>query len=234
MKLDQSAAEELSRSGRALQWATIAWNSVEVLVTIGLGIAAGSLALVAFGLDSLIEVFASLVIIWHMRSGESGRNVQRNRKALRLVAVAFALLAVFLAIAGVGTLMSGAEPHSSPLGVAYLATTALVMFTLARLKRDLGARLASPPFMAEASMTFLDGCLATAILLALALNLVFAWWWADPLAALLIGTLAAHQALAAKPGPSMAWWSWSSPLLHTGKDNYGHRRWGSPNCSGRC
>lgn len=86
MKLEQSATEELRRSGRALQWATIAWNGLEVFVTIGLGIAADSLALVAFGLDSLIEVFASLVIIWHMRSGDSGQNVQRNRKALRLVA----------------------------------------------------------------------------------------------------------------------------------------------------
>ena len=86
------------------------------------------------------------------------------------------------------------EPESSPIGIAYLFVTAVVMFSLARWKRRVGAALDSDPFRAEASMTFLDGCLATSILTALALNLLFGWWWADPAAALLIGAVAAREA----------------------------------------
>lgn len=157
----------------------------------GLGLAAGSLALIAFGLDSLVEVFASLVVIWHLDGGER----DRSGRALRLVAVAFAVLAVYLVIAAVRTLILGEPPDSSPLGIAYLAVTAAVMFGLAWVKKRVGNALDSEPFRAEATMTFLDGCLATGILAALALNLVLGWWWADPVAALLIGGVAAREAV---------------------------------------
>jgi divalent metal cation (Fe/Co/Zn/Cd) transporter len=184
----------LERLGRRLQWGTIAWNSLEVFVTIGLGIAAGSLALIAFGLDSLVEVFASLVVIWHMNPSDRGQQVRRDRRALRLVGVAFGVLSIYLVIAGIRALVVQGQPGSSPVGIAYLFLTALVMFGLARWKRRVGVALNSEPFLAEASMTFLDGCLATSILLALALNLVAGWWWADPAAALLIGLVAAREA----------------------------------------
>jgi divalent metal cation (Fe/Co/Zn/Cd) transporter len=190
-RLDRVALERL---GRRLQWATIAWNCGEVVVTIWLGIAAGSLALIAFGLDSLVEVFASLVVIWHMSPGEQGHLPHRDRLALRLVGVAFIVLAAYLFIAGIRQLVSQALPDSSPLGIAYLFVTALVMFSLARWKRRVGTALNSEPFRAEASMTFLDGCLASSILAALALNLLLGWWWADPVAALLIGAVAAREA----------------------------------------
>ena len=182
------------RLGRRLQWATIAWNSIEVFVTIGLGLVARSLALIAVGLDSLVEVFASLVVIWHMSPGERGHHVLRDRRAMRLVGVAFTVLAVYLFAAGVRQLVLQVEPESSPLGIAYLSVTAIVMFGLAAWKRRVGDLLDSDPFRAEASMTFLDGCLAASILTALALNLVLGWWWADPVAALLIGAVAAHEA----------------------------------------
>ena len=184
----------LERLGRRLQWGTIAWNSLEVFVTIGLGIAAGSLALIAFGLDSLVEVFASLVVIWHMNPSARGQEVRRDRRALRLVGVAFGVLSLYLVVAGIRALGAHEQPASSPVGIAYLFVTALVMFSLARWKRRVGVALNSEPFRAEASMTFLDGCLATSILLALALNLVAGWWWADPAAALLIGLVAAREA----------------------------------------
>lgn len=192
---EQHEHSRLELLGERLQWATIAWNGLEVLVTVGLGIAAGSLALIAFGLDSLVEVFASLVVLWHMNPGVDGHRVGRDRRAVRLVGVAFAVLAVYLVAAGTRQLLSHAEPDSSPLGIAYLAVTAVVMFGLARWKRRVGVALDSEPFRSEASMTFLDGCLATSILTALALNLVLGWWWADPAAALLIGVVAAHEAL---------------------------------------
>ena len=193
MAARQQDQERLERLGSRLQWATIAWNSLEVFVTIGLGLAAKSLALIAFGLDSLVEVFASLVVIWHMNPGADGHREHRDRRAMRLVGAAFALLAVYLLIAGVRQLVLAAEPDSSPLGIAYLFVTAIVMFSLARWKRRVGAALNSEPFRAEAAMTFLDGCLATGILTALALNLLLGWWWADPAAALAIAAVAVRE-----------------------------------------
>jgi divalent metal cation (Fe/Co/Zn/Cd) transporter len=150
--------------------------------------------LIAFGLDSLVEVFASLVVIWHMKPGAVGHHEDRDRKAMRLVGVAFGVLAAYLLVAGVRQLAAYEQPDGSPVGIAYLAVTAVVMFSLARWKRRVGRALDSDPFRAEASMTFLDGCLATSILTALALNLSLGWWWADPVAALLIGVVAAREA----------------------------------------
>jgi divalent metal cation (Fe/Co/Zn/Cd) transporter len=192
--IEQQDRIRLEQRGRRLQWATIAWNGVEVFVTIGLGVVARSLALIAFGLDSLVEVFASLVVIWHMKPGAGDDAALRDRRAMRLVGVAFAVLAAYLLVAGVRQLATQAQPDSSPLGIAYLSVTAVVMFGLAAWKRRVGVALDSGPFRAEASMTFLDGCLATGILVALVLNLVLGWWWADPVAALLIGAVAAHEA----------------------------------------
>lgn len=185
----------LQRLGRRLQWATIAWNSGEVFVTVGLGIAARSLALVAFGLDSLIEVFASLVVIWHMNPGEKGHDARRDSHAMRLVGIAFGVLAAYLLAMGMRSLLVQSDPESSPFGIAYLAVTAMVMFNLSAWKRRVGIALDSEPFRAEAAMTLLDGFLALSILTALALNMTFEWWWADPLAAMLVGLVAAREGL---------------------------------------
>ncbi len=179
------------RTGRRLQQATIVWNLAEVVVTVSLGLAAGSLALIAFGLDSLIEVFASLVVLWHM--AEDGRGGQRDDRARRLVAIAFAVLAAYLIVASGRALWMGTEPEESPIGIAYLAVTALVMFGLAAWKRRVGREIGSETFLAEAHMTFLDGWLATGILVALAANVAWGWWWADAAAAAAVGVAAARE-----------------------------------------
>ena len=186
---------DMRRRGRRVQWATVVWNMGEVVVTIALGITAGSLALIAFGLDSLVEVFASLVVVWHMSARGDSRPVHRDRRALRLVAAAFAVLAVYLFVASIHSAVRREHADSSPIGIAYLAATALVMFILAGWKRTIGTKIGSEPFLAEASMTFLDGCLASGILTALALNTAFGWWWADPFAALIVSLFAAREAL---------------------------------------
>jgi divalent metal cation (Fe/Co/Zn/Cd) transporter len=183
----------LEHRARRLQWVTIAWNMFEVFVTIGLGLAASSLALIAFGLDSLVEVFAGLVVVWHLASTEGTRS-ERDRRALRLVAAAFAVLGVYLIVASVRSLVLQQSSDPSPIGIAYLAATALVMFVIARRKRVIGRRLESPPYQAEASMTLLDGCLATGVLVALALSWLAGWWWADPLAAGVVGLFALREA----------------------------------------
>jgi divalent metal cation (Fe/Co/Zn/Cd) transporter len=146
-------------------------------------------------MDSLVEVFASLVVVWHLGLDSARQGRSSDRRALRLVAVSFALLAATLIGASVRSLVVGTEADSSPLGIAYLAITACVMFGLAAWKRRVGRSLDSEPFLAEASMTFLDGCLASGILTALALNSMLGWWWADPLAAVIVASVAARESL---------------------------------------
>jgi divalent metal cation (Fe/Co/Zn/Cd) transporter len=182
------------RRALQLQWATIGWNVGEAFLTIGLGIAAGSLALIGFGFDSIIEVFASGIVIWHMRPHTSHERVERERRALRLVAVAFLLLAVVLVSASVRDLVTRREAGESLFGIGYLAVTALVMFGLAIWKRRVATRLGSSPLQAEARMTLLDGMLSVLTLSGLALNAAFGWWWADPGAALVIAVVALNEA----------------------------------------
>src|SRR5262249_45258143 len=160
--------------------------------TVGLGIAAASLALIAFGLDSLVEVFASAVVIWFIANHHQERRTQR---ALRLVGGAFTVLAVYLVVASVYNLVQREAADSSPFGIAYLALTACVMFGLARVKRRVAAAARSEPLAAEARLTFLDGCLASGILIALVLNAVWGLWWTDPAAALLVAVFCAREAV---------------------------------------
>jgi divalent metal cation (Fe/Co/Zn/Cd) transporter len=187
-----SSGEPSVRRAVRLEWATIIWNVAEVGITIGLGVAAGSLALVAFGLDSLVEIFASLVVLWQIRGDTS--SAPRIALALRLVAAAFVSLGLFLIVTATVRLANGVEVGESPIGVAYLAATVLVMLLLARAKGALGSELGNHALAAEARMTLLDGFLAALILLALLLNLLLSWWWADSLAAGFVGALALAEA----------------------------------------
>jgi divalent metal cation (Fe/Co/Zn/Cd) transporter len=184
-------SDALKRAIR-LEYVTVGWNVVEVFVTIGIGIASNSLALVAFGLDSLIEIFASTVVLWHLR-GE-GASAQ-TRRAMGLVALAFFALAVFLLFAAAQGLVSGREADHSAFGIGYLAITAVVMFTLSWRKRLLGGALENHPLEHEARITFLDGMLATGVLLALIANVAFDAWWADPIAAALVGLAAIPEGI---------------------------------------
>ncbi|MDH3730061.1 MAG: cation transporter [Acidimicrobiia bacterium] len=184
-------SQRLRRRGLRLEYATIAWNVAEAFITIALGIAAGSIALIAFGLDSIIEVFASGVVVWHeLRSESPG---ERTTKALRLIGVAFFTLAAFLVVVAAARLISGVVPNESPIGIAYLALTVVVMYTLARMKGSTGRALDSRPLQAEARVTYLDAALAGGILLALVLFAAFEWWWADPLAALVVAGVAISE-----------------------------------------
>ena len=137
-------------------------------------------------------MFASTVVIWHLREGRDPAP-HRTRLAFRLIAGAFFALAGFLLVASIRSIVLGVEPEESVIGIAYLAVTAAVMFSLAAVKRRTAHRIASGPLEAEASMTFLDGCLCVGILTALGVNLLFGWWWADGLAALGIAAFAARE-----------------------------------------
>jgi divalent metal cation (Fe/Co/Zn/Cd) transporter len=185
--------ERLRVRGLRLEWATNGWNAMEVVVTISLGWQARSLALIAFGLDSLVEIFASSVVIWNLRDDRRDPGDRRIHRALRLIAGAFWTLAAFLSVMSVRSLALGERPDESPLGIAYLAITAFVMFGLAHLKRTTASDMASETLHAEAAMTFLDGCLSTGILVALVLNALLGWWWTDSTAALVVAAIAINE-----------------------------------------
>lgn len=176
-----------------LEYATIAWNVAEAVVTLVLGFMARSWALIAFGLDTLIELFASGVVVWHMRDEAASRVVERTARATRLVSTAFFGVAVFLTVMSVRNLAIGNRPDESPFGIAYIALTAVVMFVLAKLKSDVAGDIEASPLAAEARLSLLDGFLAAAVLLALVLNTAFEWWWADSLAALVVAAFAFNE-----------------------------------------
>jgi divalent metal cation (Fe/Co/Zn/Cd) transporter len=186
-------SEASLRRGVHLEWATNAWNFMEVVVTISLGLQAGSLALIAFGLDSIIEIFASTVVIRNLRDERADPGDRRVHRSLRLIAAAFWVLAAFLVVISVRGLILGDRPDSSPLGVAYLALTAVAMFGLSLLKRSTARKLGSETLQAEAALTFLDGCLSMGILTALVLNAWLGWWWTDAAAALLVAAFAIKE-----------------------------------------
>jgi divalent metal cation (Fe/Co/Zn/Cd) transporter len=186
--------EELETRGLRLEYATIVWNVIEMLVSISLGIAARSLALVAFGLDTMVELFASGVVVWHLRHpGRDSNHV--TVQALRMVAGAFFVLALVVTVGAVWALAAGAAADESPIGIAYLGLTAVVMLSLGAAKRSTGIRLGSEPLAAEARMSIIDAALALGVLVGLAANALLGWWWADPLAALLVGAAAFHEGI---------------------------------------
>lgn len=156
----------------------MAWNVVGIVVLAVAAIDARSVALAGFGLDSLIEIGASAVVVWEL----SGTGALRQRRALRLIGVAFAALAVYLAVQSTLVLATGARPHHSPTGIGWTALTALVMFALAFGKTRTGRALGNRVLATEGRVTLVDGVLATTVLTGLLLNALLGWWWADPLA----------------------------------------------------
>jgi divalent metal cation (Fe/Co/Zn/Cd) transporter len=166
----------LRRRGLRLEYATLGWNVVEIGFLVVAAIHARSVALAGFALDSLIEIFASLVVVGQLNGTADPR---REQRAVRLIGVAFFLLAVYILCQSAATLALGIRPDSSPTGIAWLAATCLVMFGLAAGKARTGAELDHPVLRAEAKVTVVDAALAAGILAGLLLNAVAGWWWAD-------------------------------------------------------
>jgi divalent metal cation (Fe/Co/Zn/Cd) transporter len=185
---------QLERRGRRLEYATTAWNVLEAVVAVSAGVAAHSLALVAFGLDSCVEVFASIVVLWHLGGAPEEADPARARRAMRLIAGAFAVLGIYLLVQATRGFVTRTTPDSAPVGTAFIAATVVVMFLLAWGKRRTGQALDNRPLIANASMTFIDGCLATGVLVALLADRLVGWWWADPLAAAVVGLVALSEA----------------------------------------
>ncbi|MDP9094361.1 MAG: cation transporter [Actinomycetota bacterium] len=190
MRSADGATRRLLRRGRLLEVATLAWNVVGIAVLAVAAIRAHSVALAGFGLDSLIEIGASTVVLWEL----SGSGVSRQRAALQLIGGAFLALALYLLVQTAIVLIAVYHPQHSPMGIAWTAVTALVMFVLAAAKRRVGLGLKNPVLITEGRVTLIDGLLACAVLLGLVLNAVEGWWWADPLAGLVIVYYALREA----------------------------------------
>lgn len=173
----------LRRRGLRLELATLGWNVVGSVLVLAAAVSARSVALAGFGLDSLIEIVASVVVVWQLQEMHA---VERERRALRVIGFSFLLLALYIAAQSLYVLSTGLHPHDSLLGIAWLALTAVAMFALAAAKRATGRSLGNRVLETEARVTVIDALLATAVLIGLVLNGAFGLWWADPAAAFVI------------------------------------------------
>jgi divalent metal cation (Fe/Co/Zn/Cd) transporter len=181
--LSHWSVEQLRRRGLRLEYATLAWNVVGSVIVLAAAVVAHSVALAGFGLDSLIEILASLVVIWQLQDMNAAG---RERRALRIIGVAFLLLAAYIAAQSIYLLVTAAHPRHSLVGIVWLALTAAAMFVLAAAKHRTGRALGNRVVQTEARVTLIDGLLATAVLLGLTLNATAGLWWADPAAAFVI------------------------------------------------
>ena len=186
---EAQARSSLLRRGFALEYATLTWNVVGIVVLAVAAISARSVALAGFGLDSLIEIGASTVVIWEL----SGTGEERQRRAMRLIGFAFAALAVYLLVQSTVVLAVGYHPRHSVPGIVWTAVTAAAMFALAAGKARTGRALDNPVLLTEGRVTAVDGILAVAVLLGLTLNAAAGWWWADPAAGYVLVFYAARE-----------------------------------------
>jgi divalent metal cation (Fe/Co/Zn/Cd) transporter len=187
--LDDLTRRALLRRGFALEWSTLGWNVAGIVVLAFAAITARSVALAGFGLDSLIEIGASTVVIWEL----SGTGSERQRRSLQLIGYAFAALAAYVLVQSTAVLATGYHPRHSTLGIIWTAVTAAVMFTLATGKARTGRALDNPVLRTEGRVTVIDGILAVAVLAGLVLNAVAGWWWADPAAGYVLVYYAARE-----------------------------------------
>lgn len=189
------------RRGQQLTWATIGYNSLEAILAIGAGLAAGSVALVGFGFDSVIELGSSVAGLWRLRADAVPVDRWRaERRSLLLIGVAFLLLAAYVLVDAGRTLLTRTPPDESLLGLVIAAGSLVVMPVLARAKRRVAAQLASQALTAEARQTQICTYLSGILLGGLGLNAALGWWWADPVAALLMVPLIGWEGLQAVRG----------------------------------
>jgi divalent metal cation (Fe/Co/Zn/Cd) transporter len=193
--LRAQAAARTAAAGRlrTLAWLGIGWHALEFAVAIAAGLAASSIALIGFGADSLVEAAAGAVVLWRV-SGRRATSAHAERRAQSLVAASFALLAVYVAVESVRSLVGGEHPDPSPAGIGLALVTLATMPLLARAKRRAAVQMGSAAAHAEATQNTLCAWLSVALLVGLGANAALGWWWADPLAALAVAAVAAREA----------------------------------------
>lgn len=189
-----SERQALVRRGQRLEYATVGYNVLEGVIAIAAGVVASSVALVGFGVDSGIEVLSGLVLLWRLHSdADEERRERVERTALRLVGVSFFLLAAYVAFDAARSLLLREPPDESPAGIALAAVSLVVMPLLVRAKRRVAAAIDSRALDADATQTAMCTWLSAILLGGLLLNAVAGWWWADPVAALVMVPIIARE-----------------------------------------
>jgi divalent metal cation (Fe/Co/Zn/Cd) transporter len=182
----------LVRRARLLAWSGIAWHFIEFAIAIGAGIAASSIALIGFGADSLIESVAGFIVLWRFAASRSHSD-SAERRAQQLIAVSFFVLAAYVGAEAIRTLIGQTHPEASWIGIGLAAFTAPTMPLLALAKRRVGNRLGSAATVQEGVQNMICAYLSVALLAGLLANALAGWWWADPLAALVIVAVALRE-----------------------------------------
>jgi divalent metal cation (Fe/Co/Zn/Cd) transporter len=192
--------DALVRRGRLLEYLTVGWNSLEGLIAVGAGLAAGSVALVGFGFDSVIEVTSGAALLWRLHMDAPERRDRAEQTALRLVGWSFMLLAAYVALDAVKSIVRREPPEASYVGIALAALSIVVMPALARAKRKVAAGIDSRALAADSRQTDICAYLSAILLGGLLLNALFGWWWADPAAALVMVPIIAREGVQALRG----------------------------------
>ena len=193
-----SPRRELLQRGLRLEYLTVGWNLVEGAIAVTAALAAGSVALLGFGIDSFVESVSGSVLVWRLRAETAGdrdkETIERlERRAERLVGISFFALAAYVVFDAITTLLSQERPDASPVGIALTAVSIGVMLWLARAKRRTATELGSRALAADAEQTQACWYLSIVVLTGIGLNALFSWWWADPLAALGVSLLLVRE-----------------------------------------
>jgi divalent metal cation (Fe/Co/Zn/Cd) transporter len=188
------------RQGRWLEYLTIGWNSLEGVVAIAAGFVAGSIALVGFGLDSVIEVTSGVALLWRLHCDAPERRERAETVALKIVGLSFLALAAYVAFDAVRSLATREPPEASYVGIGLAALSLIVMPLLARAKRSVAAKINSRALEADSRQTDICAYLSAILLGGLILNALLGWWWADPAAALLMTPIIVREGVEALRG----------------------------------
>jgi divalent metal cation (Fe/Co/Zn/Cd) transporter len=191
--------EHLVRRAKALAWLGVGWHGIEAAIAVGAGLAAGSIALIGFGADSLVEAFAGFIVLWRFASARA-TSMSAERRAQQLIAISFYVIAAYVAVEAIHSLVGGDEPDVSWVGIGLSAFTLVTMPPLAAAKARVADALGSSATKSESRQTTLCAYLSAALLIGLGLNALAGWWWADPVTALLIAGVAFNEGRASWRG----------------------------------
>lgn len=189
MNTQNNDKEVLRKKGLKLAWFIVGWDLVEGIIAVTAGLIAGSIALVGFGIDSAIEVFAALVVIWQLSKASDGR----YKTALKLIAASFFILAAYVGYKSISDLVGHHEPDVSVIGIVLSIVATAVMVPVAIMQKRTGHALGNKVLIAQSKETWLSNYLSISLLVGLSLNAIFGFWWADPAIALLIAAVAAKE-----------------------------------------
>lgn len=189
------------RTGIGIEYLSIGWTTIEAIVGISAGLLAGSVALVGFGLDSVIEVASSAILLWRLKTDANEQTRERNEaRALRGVGWCFLALAAYVSFDAVKALVRHELPERTYVGISLAVAAVIIMPLLAQAKRKAAAKLQSAALKADSVQSAICGYLSAILLAGLALNLAFHWWWADPLAALIMVPIIVKEGIQALRG----------------------------------